>query len=405
MLRRAFAYAAKLIDVPGWLKRMRDGRVRPRIAAATVVHSVLAMMLGRMGSFNALEQTRSASFWRRLLGAALPSADTMAAVCTTLEAGPIRGMQHDLYDRLKRNKALEPPEHGLMTAVLDGHETHATRLRKCDGCLERTIHTKKGDRTEYYHRLVHMTLVGRDRCFQLDAEPLLPGEDEVAAALRLFDRVVQAYPRAFDVVAGDGLYARSDFFNHVRSKGKHALAVLKDENRDLLKDARGLWEPAAPVVEDRGGVHYEMWDDEGYTTWPQCQYPVRVVRTLETSRVKRQLTGKVEEKTVEWAWVTTLPAAAAPTMAAVQIGHSRWSIENHSFNEMVTRWHGDHVYTHDGQAMLVLWLLLSLALNLFTVFYRRNLKPAIRRRYDTLAIARQMLAELCDRLPIRPRAP
>jgi hypothetical protein len=322
-----------------------------------------------------------------------------------MEAAPIRVMQHDLYARLKRLKALEAPEHGWMVAVLDGHETHATRRRQCSGCLQRTLHTKAGDRTEYYHRLVHLTLVGRERCFQLDAEPIRPGEDEVAAALRLFDRVVESHPRAFDVVAGDGLYARGDFFNHVRSRGKHALAVLKDENRDLLKDARGLWEQATPKIEDRNGVGYRLWDDQGYTTWPQCQYPVRVVRSLETTSIKRQLDKQVQEQTVEWAWVTTLPSSSASTMAMVKMGHSRWNIENKSFNEMATRWHGDHVYKHDAQAMLVLWLLLSVAVNLFTTFYQRNLKGAIRNLYDTLAIARQMLSELCASLPIHQQGP
>ena len=36
--------------------------------------------------------------------------------------------------------------------------------------------------------------------------------DEVAAAIRLLERVCKAYPRAFDVVLGDALYARADFF-------------------------------------------------------------------------------------------------------------------------------------------------------------------------------------------------
>ena len=405
MLHRIFGYAKKLIDLPGHLKAMRDSRKRPRITTGTVVHSVLVMMLSRLGSLNALEQTIHGRFWKKVLGTDLPSADTMADVCTKMDADPIRQMQRDLYARLKRIKALDPPAHGLMVAVLDGHETHATRRQCCSSCLKRTLHTKKGDTTEYYHRLVHMNLVGGERCFQLDAEPILPGEDEVAAALRLFDRVLQSHPRAFDVVAGDALYARSDFFNHVRSKGKHALAVLKDENRDLMKDARGLWEQATPLVKDVNGVGYQVWDHEGYTTWPQCKHPVRVVRSLETTRVRRQLDKKVEEKTVEWSWVTTLPSSSASTMAVVKIGHSRWSIENKSFNEMVTRWHGDHVYTHNGQAMLVLWLLLGVALNLFVAFYQRNLKPAVRDNYDTLTIARLMQAELCVSLPIQPRGP
>ena len=132
---------------------------------------------------------------------------------------------------------------------------------------------------------------------------------------------------------------------------------------------------------------------------------MRVVRSLETTKIKRQLDEEVEEQTVEWAWVTTLPRALAATPSTVKMGHSRWSIENQGFNELATRWHGDHVYTHHGQAMLVLWLLLSVAANLFTAFYQRNLKPAIRALYDTLAIARQMLAELCASLPIAASGP
>jgi hypothetical protein len=195
VLKRIFAYAEKLIDLPGHLIGMGDQRQRPRIRTGTVVHGLLAMMLTRLGSLNALEQTAPGRFWKKLLGTALPSADTMGRVCQTMEAAPIRVMQHDLYARLKRLKALEAPEHGWMVAVLDGHETHATRRRQCSGCLQRTLHTKAGDRTEYYHRLVHLTLVGRERCFQLDAEPIRPGEDEVAAALRLFDRVVESHRR------------------------------------------------------------------------------------------------------------------------------------------------------------------------------------------------------------------
>ena len=405
MLRRIFAYANKLFDLPEHLKRMRDGRKQPQIATGVVAQGVMAMTLARLGSFNALEQTGPSRCWKKLLGADLPSADTMGRVCQAMEAGPIRQMQHDLYARLKRTKALGPPDHGLMLAVLDGHETHATRRRCCDGCLTRTIHTKAGDHTEYYHRLVHMNLVGEGFFFQLDAEPIRPGEDEVAAALRLFDRVVAAYPRAFDVVAGDGLYARSDFFNHIRHRGKHILAVLKDENRELMKDARGLWEHTAPLVRDVGRVHYEVWDLEGFTTWPQCRHPVRVVRTLETTQVRRQLDKQVEEQTVEWVWVSTLPSSSAPAMAMVKLGHVRWSIENQSFNEKVSRWHGDHVYRHEGQAMLVMWLLLSVAMNLFAAFYQRNLKPAVRRCYDTLAIARQILTELCAGLPIHSSGP
>lgn len=247
--------------------------------------------------------------------------------------------------------------------------------------------------------------MGKDTCFELDAEPILPGEDEVAAALRLMRRAVATYPRAFDVVAGDALYARSDFFNGIRALGKHAIAVLKSEQRLLLQDARGLMAGLPPQVWESQGIHYEGWDVEGFTTWQEVNAPVRVVRTLETRRVRRQLDKQVEESQVEWVWVTTLPSNLAPFRAVVDIGHGRWTIENQGFNELVNRWHADHVYRHEPQAILFLWLLLQLAVNLFAAFYRRNLKPALRRAYDTLHISRQILAELYAKLPAHPRAP
>jgi hypothetical protein len=46
-----------------------------------------------------------------------------------------------------------------------------------------------------------------------------------------------AYPRAFDVLFGDARYADSRFFNYALDHGKNALAVLKDERRDWLRDA------------------------------------------------------------------------------------------------------------------------------------------------------------------------
>jgi hypothetical protein len=385
------------VGLKAWLATLRDERPRPQIPASAVAGGVLVMLLSRLGSFNALEQTACgppARFWRKWLGRDLPSADTMGRVCQTMGLQELREAQHRLYTRLKRGKCLSPPAHGLMLAVLDGHETHATRRRCCGGCLKRVVHTKAGDVSEYYHRLVDLVLVGKDLHLQLDAEPILPGEDEVAAAKRLFDRAVGKYPRAFDVVGGDGLYARADFFNHVKAKGKDVIAVLKDENRDLLKDATALWQEVQPVVARRERGCQQWWDLEGFTTWPQCHHPVRVVRSDETRTVRRQLDKQDHEERSHWVWATTLKRVRAGTGAVVRMGHDRWCVENQGFNERVNRWHADHVYRHQGHAMLAMWLLTALAANLFAAFYRFGLKPACRAAHDTLHVARCISADL-----------
>ena len=187
---------------------MSDTRRQPQISTPVIVRALTVMFLTRLGSLNALTQTRPRRFRARWLGAAMPSADTLGRVTTQVEVSGLREVHRQVYTRLKRGKALPPPVHGLIAGVVDGHESHATFRRHCPGCLTRTIHTAGGDRTQYYHRHVTFQLVGAGWTLVLDAEPQRPGEDEVAAALRLLERVLALYPRAFEVVLADGLLRR-----------------------------------------------------------------------------------------------------------------------------------------------------------------------------------------------------
>lgn len=406
MLRRVLAYGRQRLGLEDLFARhSRDTRRRPRITGVTVARSIFVMLLARLGSLNAVAQTQPSRFWRRYLGTALPSADTLGRVCQMLDLDELREILHAVYRRLQRGKALRPTAGGLMLAVLDGHELHATFRQRCGGCLERTLHTAQGDRLQYYHRLVTLSLVARDIRLLLDAEPMRAGEDEVAAATRLFDRVVARYPRAFDVVAADALYAQAPFFNHVRAAGKDVLAVLKQERRDLWQDAHSLWEGTPPQLVFSDSRLRQCWDLTGFTTWPQCHSPVRVVRSCESWTVRRQLDQQIEACHSEWVWATTLRPTRAITTTVVALGHRRWDIENQGFNELVNRWHGNHVYRHVGEAIVVLWLLTMLAANVFAAFYVRDLKPALRAACDTLHIARQILAELFLGLPKQARGP
>ena len=388
------------------LDAIRDTRRRPPIPPSAIVRAMAVMFLSRLGSLNALEQSRPSRFWRRWLETSMPSADTVGRVGNLVQAEDLRSLLHDLYSRLKRMKALAPPGHGLMAAILDGHESHATFRRCCPACLERTIHTREGDRIQYYHRHVALQLLGRDSSVILDVEPQKPGEDEVATAIRLLERALPAYPRAFDVIVVDAIYADPRMFNHVLAHGKDIIAVLKANQPGLLEDARGLWEQTVPATSSYDGRSCTCWDIEGFTSWPQVTQPVRIVRSLEKRSVRRQIDRQVEELSSDWAWVTTLSKPRASTAAVTQLGHGRWTIENQGFNELVNRWYADHVYKHQPNAMMVFWLMAVACLNLFLAFYRRDLKPAARRAASMLQIARMIAAELFAAIPAGPaRAP
>ena len=402
ILRRLLAYTEKVFQFSGTVVgSVTDRRLLPRIPTSAVLQSVAVLFWARMGSLNALELTAHSGFFRRWLGQSVCSADSVGRVSALMDADSLRQGLHHVYEQLKRNKAL-PDHHGVGIAALDGHESHASYLQHCAGCLERTIRGKEGkaDRTQFYHRQVTLMLLPSTRpgCeplrLLLDHEPQRAGEDEVATALRLLERVTGSYPRAFDLLLADALYATAPFFNFLLAHGKHALVVLKDERRNLCQDVAGLFTHVLPQQGSFRSRKCLWWDFPDLRSWPQVNTPVRVIRSLETYSVRRQLDGKDELKTSDWIWVTTLPAWPVSTERAVGFGHQRWDIENHGFNELVNGWHADHIFKHDPNAIECFLLIAFLAFNLFHAFFARNLKPQIRKGRTQVFWSRFMAAEI-----------
>ncbi|MGH8649211.1 MAG: transposase, partial [Burkholderiales bacterium] len=192
------------------------------------------------------------------------------------------------------------------------------------------------------------------------------------------DRVMAKYPRAFDLVLADALYATAPFFNFLGAHRKYALTVLKDERRNLYQDAAGLFHAVTPTNGSYRSRQCQWWDFPDLLSWPEGNTPVRVVRSLETHTVRRQLEHKQETQSSEWIWATTLPQAGVPVARVVTLGHQRWDIENQGFNELVNGWHADHVFKHDPIAIECFLLVAFLALIIFNAFYLLNLKPQLR---------------------------
>ena len=388
-----FRFSAQLIArITGW-------RLQPRISTATVAKSAAVMFWARMGSLNSLEMSGKSRFWKRWLGDTLPSADTMGEVHSKMDANTLRAAIHQVYGYLKRDKAL-PDNRGISVAIVDGHESHTSYLRHCSGCLERAISSPAGDKVQYYHRQVTLLLVtgapaNREPLrMPLDHEPQLPGEEEVATAMRLPARVIARYPRAFDLVPADALYARASFFNFLQDHGKHALVVLKDERRNLYQDVAGLFTIVSPVKGTFRSRDCLWWDFPELLSWPKVNNPVRVIRSVETRFVKRQLDHKTEKLTSDWVWVTTLPVKQVSVQRCVEFGHQRWDIENHGFNELVNGWHADHVLKHDAAAIECFLLMAFLTLIIYHAFICLNLKPSVRKNKSEEYWVNLMAAEI-----------
>lgn len=388
-------YAEKKYGVLTKIRGIRDGRKKPQKKTHDIVFGVMVMMLTRLGSLNGLEQSKGARFWKRLLDEELASADTVGRVMSLLNNDALREMNRHIYSKMKRNKALKPMMGNTFVLIIDGHETTASYHRHCAACLERKIDTKDGEKTQYYHRNVCGMLKCGDFLMPLDAEEQKKGEDEVAAAARLLARIVKNYPRAFKIIIADGLYARAAFFEQVLSYKKDVIAVLKDERRDLLQDARGMFKgrPPCHVFENNRKV-IKCWDMENFDSWDTFGGKVRVVRTVEETTITRQNGKRDETNTREWMWVSTITKEKIGTEDFVNLAHGRWAIENNGFNELTTYWQADHVYKHNRNAINAFWLMDMLVYNLFHAFLRLNLKPQVRNKYSKLHFLRLITAEI-----------
>lgn len=331
-----------------------------------------------------------------------PSADTVGRVCSQLELSELREVLYELYSRFRRNKVFVRPRTELIALILDGHESSASYRRHCAGCLQRRKVIGGEQRVQFYHRSVMAQLQVGAVAFLLDLEPQLPHEDEVAAALRLFLRVVSRLPRAFEVVLVDGLYVRAEFFRAAIERGKEVVAVLNDDRRDLLQDASYLFATIPPIRERNGSTGRLMWDLDGFTSWEAMERPVRVVGSLETTTWRAQADGNEQTRSADWPWVTTLSSARADTRRLVELGHRRWDIENHGFNELVEHWHADHLFHHHPTAIQCFWLMVMMAYNLFHAFVDRQIQSALRLRHTCLYWASRIAADFYRSTPVEP---
>jgi hypothetical protein len=353
------------------------------------------MFACRIGSFNELEQHRGIRCWRRWLGGhALPSADELAYVSERIEVDDLRACLGHIYARLKRNKVLGP-RHGWMLAAIDGHEIGSSYKRCCECCLKRNIEVRGGTKVQFYHRLVAFQIIAKDFCFLLDLELLKPGEDEVAASLRLLERVLRNHPRCFDVLVGDAIYLRPSMLNFIRDHDKHLIAVLKENQPELLQEARVLMEELEPdrIVRGKPDQTIDLRDMEGFTT-ETITKPVRVVWSHEDTVRRERIAGEWEttETVSDWFWATTMPTSLTTKQTIGAIGHDRWKIENEGFNEVVTYWHANHYYHHHTNSILVLWLMLFMAHAVFHCFHKRNLRPEQREHHTAIYFARLITA-------------
>jgi hypothetical protein len=371
VFRRIIRYSDKHFGLFKKLSSISDRRLKPQIETIKILAAIVFIHIANLGSLHSFSQSISAS--------KLPSVSTIARVADIVSLENIRDISCSIYKRSRAKKMLTP-YCGMWVGIVDGHEFTTSEYCKCSHCRKRKLKSKDGTvKYQYYHSFTAFILAGNKYSFVLDIEPILPGESEITSSYRLLSRVCKNYPKAFKVVIGDALYLNEKIFKLLGSHCKKAIAVLKEERRQLFEEANNLSLLSKPKIYQDSKTTYRVWDHTISGCWDGYGKNVRVIVSEETTtkRVHTKDGKGWQEKTEvsNWMWVTNLLDDSMGDLEnTVRICHSRWQIENKCFNETACVWRADHIYRHSKNAIIAFLLLLFICVNIFNIFLARNIK-------------------------------
>jgi hypothetical protein len=337
-------YTQKVFHLKRLLRATRDERPFADIPTLPVLLSLVLRVVVRISSYHDLAQQTQRRRWQHLCGLkGSVSHDTFGYVAQRLHLGDLRQNLVAAAKTLKTNKAMESCKiNGLLFLSLDANEHFKSRSRCCECCCQRQVEETDADGnrykvTEYYHRYVFAQINGPKINVLLDLEPIRPGEDECAAALRLLGRARRVYgPRFFDAITVDAWYAKGPFLRAVDQLGWLWIVVLKRQDMQVYQEAIQLsrgQKPGFAFHDEERNRQVQLWEVKDLDFSDDYAKPVRVVRSEERWVEKRVRGGKKrsEPKQSQWMWVTGAKLEGYAATVIYQGGHRRWGIENKAF--------------------------------------------------------------------------
>ncbi len=405
-------YAQKVFALKSRLRGVHDQRLWPQIPTFALLLSLVLGVALRISSYLDLAQQTQRRRWRHLCGLKKSiSDDTFAYVTERLSLEDLRQSLAGIVKTLKANKALESCKiNGLLFLSLDANEHCKSRSRCCACCCQRQIQITDADGqklkvTEYYHRYVFAQINGPKINALLDVEPIRPGEDECAAALRLLGRVRRIFgPRFFDGITADAWYAKGPFLRALEKLGWFWVVVLKRQDMEVYQEAQQLsrgQKPAAVFDDAARARQVQLWEVKDLNFSKEYGQPVRVVRSQE-QWVEKRIRGRAKQsqpRTSQWVWAASARLDGYATEVIYQGGHRRWGIENKAFNELTQAYHLEHCYHHEPMSMLAQMLILMLGFTLFTAFAQLHSKLVGLGKLTAKALAKELDLALEEDLP------
>jgi hypothetical protein len=359
-----------------------DGRVagQCRYVLADTLMSGFAMMFFQHPSLlqfqRAMEKKRQRCnlqtiFWVQ----EVPSDTQMREMLDGVEVEALRGLLPQLWEKVRRagwskrfTTTLPSGQHQgrYYTIALDGSEYFRSTQVQCPHCLRQPDNT---GRVHYSHLIVGATLVraGSHSVLPLDVEEVrnataesAPQDCELTAAKRLLARLRREHPQMAQIVIGDDLYSHVPLVAQLQHQRQHYMLVAKPNSHPTLMAA--VTAAAGTTQSQSGqGTAGHGTQQKTYTYHFVRQVPLALESSVRVNYLEVWEWNSTGTLLYHNSWITDLEVDATNVTEVVQIGRTRWKIENEQFN--VHKNHGydlTHNYGHGQQTLSMIFYLLNL---------------------------------------------
>ena len=272
----------------------------------------------------------------------LPHGVTLNEFLERVNPAELEEIQRDIAYQMIRRKTFDDAKIlGKWRILVDGSELDEGKQQKNEKYLSRTYN--KGEDSEFtkYHRSVleAKLYLGNNLVCSIATETIENSEEynekkmtdeqvkqdcESKAFVRLAAKIKKAFPRLAICIVADGLYVSSTVLGICKKNGWDYIIRYKEGSApSIAEEYRSL-----PEREKAGS-------DTGYANGIVFnEYEVNLIHYTERKIVDG------EEKTTEFAWITSIWITEKNAGKIVRGGRSRWKIENQGFNRQ-KHWQGD----------------------------------------------------------------
>jgi hypothetical protein len=348
-------------------------------AVSDVVMSAFAKMFFQHSSLlqfqAALEDKHGLSNLQTIFGVEqIPKDSQMRDILDAVDPECLRPLLSEVFEKMRRAGWLGEFKTSLTSGskagdyfviAFDGSEYFRSTKIQCPGCLHCV---DKSGQTQFYHSVVSATIVraGSHKILPLDVEEVCntDGEEkqdcEINAAKRLVGRIRQQHPQIKAIVVGDDLYSHEPFVELLLSKRLDYVLVAKPESHKEMFQ----W---VEELEKCGGA--ERGDYTEGVASRRRYFEYRIVNQVPLNGGLKTYSNFVEvwvrdskgKLLYHNSWITNLEVNKENVAQIVEIGRSRWKIENEQFN--VQKNHGyelEHNYGHGKKNLSMVFYLLNL---------------------------------------------